>query len=293
MQKRISKGEAVFIVVNYIFLFLCVLITLLPFATIIAKSFSDSAAIESGKVFLWPVDFNTQAYKNLISDGQLLRSMKNTVIITVVGTFLNMVFTTIAAYALSKKRLLGGKTIMKLMTFTMIFSGGTIPTFIVVKSLGLMNKYVALWLPGLITVYNLIVMKTFFEQMPESLEEAARIDGAGDILIFFRIVLPLSLATIATITLFYAVAWWNEYFNGMIYISSSAKMPLQVKLRQMIATVGEAQLTETDGDSPDKKLAKDAVQAAAMVISTIPMLCIYPFLQKYFVKGVMVGAVKG
>ena len=118
MQKRISKGEAVFIVVNYIFLFLCVLITLLPFATIIAKSFSDSAAIESGKVFLWPVDFNTQAYKNLISDGQLLRSMKNTVIITVVGTFLNMVFTTTAAYALSKKRLLGGKTIMKLMTFT-------------------------------------------------------------------------------------------------------------------------------------------------------------------------------
>lgn len=182
---------------------------------------------------------------------------------------------------------------MKLMTFTMIFSGGTIPSFIVVKSLGLMNKYGALWLPGLITVYNLIVMKTFFEQMPESLEEAARIDGAGDILIFFRIVLPLSLATIATITLFYAVAWWNEYFNGMIYISSSAKMPLQVKLRQMIATVGEAQLTETDGDSPDKKLAKDAVQAAAMVISTIPMLCIYPFLQKYFVKGVMVGAVKG
>ncbi|UKI35201.1 MAG: hypothetical protein L6V93_13320 [Clostridiales bacterium] len=125
------------------------------------------------------------------------------------------------------------------------------------------------------------------------MEEAARIDGAGDILIFFRIVLPSRLRQSQQLRFFYAVAWWNEYFNGMIYVSSSAKMPLQVKLRQMIATVGEAQLTETDGDSPDKKLAKDAVQAAAMVISTIPMLCIYPFLQKYFVKGVMVGAVKG
>ncbi|MCI5969676.1 MAG: carbohydrate ABC transporter permease [Clostridia bacterium] len=293
MQKRISRGEAVFNVVNYIFLAFCVIITLLPFVTIIAKSFSDTVAIESGKVFLWPVDFNTKAYKNLIADGQLLRSMKNTVIITVVGTVLNMIFTTTAAYALSKKRLLGGKFIMKMMTFTMIFSGGTIPHFIVVKSLGLMNTYGALWLPGLITVYNLIVMKSFFEQLPESLEEAARIDGANDLLIFFKIVLPLSLATIATITLFYAVSWWNEYFNGMIYISSSSKMPLQVKLRQMIATVGQVNLTETDGETMDKKLAKDAVQAAAMVISTIPMLCIYPFLQKYFVKGVMVGAVKG
>jgi len=200
----------VFNVINYIYLALCVMVTLLPFATIIAKSFSDTVAIESGEVFLWPVDFNVQAYKNLITDGQLLRSMKNTVIITIIGTCLNMIFTTTAAYALSKKRLLGGKLIMKLMTFTMIFSGGTIPHFIVVKSLGLMNTYGALWLPGLITVYNLIVMKTFFEQLPESLEEAARIDGANDLLIFFKIVLPLSLATIATITLFYAVAWWNE-----------------------------------------------------------------------------------
>jgi len=200
----------VFNVINYIYLALCVMVTLLPFATIIAKSFSDTVAIESGEVFLWPVDFNIQAYKNLITDGQLLRSMKNTVIITIIGTCLNMIFTTTAAYALSKKRLLGGKLIMKLMTFTMIFSGGTIPHFIVVKSLGLMNTYGALWLPGLITVYNLIVMKTFFEQLPESLEEAARIDGANDLLIFFKIVLPLSLATIATITLFYAVAWWNE-----------------------------------------------------------------------------------
>ncbi|MBE7038408.1 MAG: carbohydrate ABC transporter permease [Ruminococcaceae bacterium] len=210
MQKRISRGEMVFNVINYIYLALCVMVTLLPFATIIAKSFSDTVAIESGEVFLWPVDFNIQAYKNLITDGQLLRSMKNTVIITIIGTCLNMIFTTTAAYALSKKRLLGGKLIMKLMTFTMIFSGGTIPHFIVVKSLGLMNTYGALWLPGLITVYNLIVMKTFFEQLPESLEEAARIDGANDLLIFFKIVLPLSLATIATITLFYAVAWWNE-----------------------------------------------------------------------------------
>lgn len=293
MLKRISKGEAIFNVVNYIILAICVLVTLLPFAMILAKSLSSSVAIESGKVFLWPVDFNVQAYKNLIADGQLLRSMKNTVFITIIGTMLNMIFTTTAAYALSKKRLMGGKFIMKMMTFTMIFSGGTIPHFIVVKSLGLMDTYGSLWLPGLITVYNLIVMRTFFEQLPDSLEEAAKIDGANDLIIFFRIVLPLSLATLATITLFYAVSWWNEYFNGMIYISTSDKMPLQVKLRQMISTVGQVQLTESDGESAKEKLAKDAVQAAAMVISTVPILCIYPFLQKHFVKGVMVGAVKG
>ncbi|MEE1225101.1 MAG: carbohydrate ABC transporter permease, partial [Clostridia bacterium] len=280
-------------VVNYIILAICVLVTLLPFAMILAKSLSSSVAIESGKVFLWPVDFNVQAYKNLIADGQLLRSMKNTVFITIIGTMLNMIFTTTAAYALSKKRLMGGKFIMKMMTFTMIFSGGTIPHFIVVKSLGLMDTYGSLWLPGLITVYNLIVMRTFFEQLPDSLEEAAKIDGANDLIIFFQIVLPLSLATLATITLFYAVSWWNEYFNGMIYISTSDKMPLQVKLRQMISTVGQVQLTESDGESAKEKLAKDAVQAAAMVISTVPILCIYPFLQKHFVKGVMVGAVKG
>ena len=136
-------------------------------------------------------------------------------------------------------------------------------------------------------------MRTFFEQLPDSLEEAAKIDGANDLIIFFQIVLPLSLATLATITLFYAVSWWNEYFNGMIYISTSDKMPLQVKLRQMISTVGQVQLTESDGESAKDRLAKDAVQAAAMVISTVPILCIYPFLQKHFVKGVMVGAVKG
>ena len=293
MLKRISKGEAIFNVVNYIILAICVLVTLLPFAMILAKSLSSSVAIESGKVFLWPVDFNVQAYKNLIADGQLLRSMKNTVFITIIGTMLNMIFTTTAAYALSKKRLMGGKFIMKMMTFTMIFSGGTIPHFIVVKSLGLMDTYGSLWLPGLITVYNLIVMRTFFEQLPDSLEEAAKIDGAHDLIIFFQIVLPLSLATLATITLFYAVSWWNEYFNGMIYISTSDKMPLQVKLRQMISTVGQVQLTESDGESAKDRLAKDAVQAAAMVISTVPILCIYPFLQKHFVKGVMVGAVKG
>lgn len=230
MLKRISKGEAAFHIFNYIFLGFCVLITLFPFATIIAKSFSSTEAIESGKVFLLPVDFNLSAYKNMLDDGQLLHSMFNSVIVTVVGTCLNMIFTTTAAYALSKKRLHGRNIIMKLMVFTMMFSGGTIPHFILVQSLGLMNSYWALWLPGLITIYNLIVMKTFFEGLPESLEEAARIDGASELMIFFRIILPLSMASLATIALFYAVSWWNEYFSGMIYIHKSSLMPMQVKL---------------------------------------------------------------
>lgn len=293
MLKRTTGGEAAFYIINYIFLGICVIITLVPFATIIAKSFSSSEAIESGKVFLMPVEPNIRAYKNLIADGQLLHSMKNSIVIMTVGTMLNIFFTTLAAYALSKKRLAGGTFVMKLMTFTMIFSGGTIPNFILVRSLGLMDTYGALWLPGLIAVYNLIVMKTSFSQLPESLEEAAKIDGASDPVIFFKIMLPLSLATIATIALFYAVQWWNEYMTGMIYINTSSKMPLQVKLRQMIVSATQTNLTEGDGETSKEKLAAEAVQAAAMVISTIPMLCIYPFLQKYFVKGVMIGAVKG
>lgn len=293
MLQRTSLGEKIFYIINYIFLAFCMFVTIFPLLSILAKSLSSTRAIESGEVFLWPVETNLKAYQSLISDGQLLRSMWNTVVITLIGTALNMLFTTMGAYVLSKKRLVGGKFLLRMVVFTMMFSGGVIPNFLLVKSLGMINTYGALWLPGLVQVYNLIVMRTFFMGLPDSLEEAAKIDGAGDITVFVKIVLPLSLASLATVSLFYAVSWWNEYFNGMIYISKSTLMPLQVKLRQMITAVDSSLLQEGMNEDMSEKLAEDAIQAAAMIISTVPMLCVYPFLQKYFVKGVMIGAVKG
>ena len=293
MFKRMTNGEKIFHTINYLFLAVCMFVTVFPLISIVAKSFSSVRAIESGEVFLLPVETNVKAYKSLIGGGQLLRSMKNTVFITLIGTALNMVMTTMGAYVLSKKRLIGSTFFLRMVVFTMMFTGGTIPNFILVKLLNLINTYFALWLPGLIQVYNLIVMRTFFMGLPDSLEEAAKIDGAGDISIFIKIILPLSLASLATIALFYAVSWWNEYFNGMIYISKSTLMPLQVKLKQMIESVDSSLLGEGMNEDMNERLSDDAIQAAAMVVSTVPMLCVYPFLQKYFVKGVMIGAVKG
>ena len=293
-MKRITTGERIFNIINYIVLALCVCITLFPLISILAKSLSSTRAIESGEVFLVPVETNVKAYKALVKDGQLFRAMGNTVIVTLVGTLLNMIMTTLGAYVLSKKDLIGGKFFLRMIVFTMMFSGGVVPNFILVRSLGLVNTYGALWFPGLIQVYNMIVMRTFFMGLPDSLSEAARIDGASEFAVFTKIILPLSLASLATVALFYAVYWWNEYFNGMIYINDSLKMPLQVKLKSMIAQVDSSLLQEGVNEAAEQEtISESSIQAAAMVISVVPMLCVYPFLQKYFVKGVMVGAVKG
>ena len=293
-MKRITTGERIFNIINYIVLALCVCITLFPLISILAKSLSSTRAIESGEVFLIPVETNVKAYKALVKDGQLFRAMGNTVIVTLVGTLLNMIMTTLGAYVLSKKDLIGGKFFLRMIVFTMMFSGGVVPNFILVRSLGLVNTYGALWFPGLIQVYNMIVMRTFFMGLPDSLSEAARIDGASEFAVFTKIILPLSLASLATVALFYAVYWWNEYFNGMIYINDSMKMPLQVKLKSMITQVDSSLLQEGVNEAAEQEtISESSIQAAAMVISVVPMLCVYPFLQKYFVKGVMVGAVKG
>jgi len=233
MGKRQALSETVFYFLNYLFLILCSIVTLFPFINVLATSFSSSRAILSGEVFIWPVDFTIQAYKNLLEDGQLLKALKNTVVITIIGTAINMIGTIMAAYPLSKKRLAGRKLFLSIMVFTMLFSGGLIPSFIVVKTLGLMNTYGALWFPAIVSVYNMIIMKTFFEGIPESLEEAAAIDGANDVYILLRIVLPLSLPVIATLALFYAVGWWNNYYNVIIFITKSNLMPLTVKLMSL------------------------------------------------------------
>jgi putative aldouronate transport system permease protein len=221
--------------------------------------------------------------------------MKNTVLLTVVGTALCMISTILCAYALSKKRLMGRSFVMGLIVFTMMFGGGMIPSFLLIRSLGLMDSYWALWLGGLQSTYNMIVLRTFFQTIPDSLEEAAQIDGANDPYILARIVLPLSGAALATITLFYAVGWWNTYFNAMMYITSSPKQTLMVKLRQMLdamqvlAAQAEGGVSEGAGMT---NIAGETFKAATILVSMLPIMCVYPFLQKYFTKGVMIGSVK-
>ena len=280
---------------NYIFLGIMSLFTLYPFLYEIAASFSSSRAITAGEVFFWPVEFNTEAYKRLLEDGQLLHAMVNTVIVTAVGTLLNMVMTVLAAYPLSRKRLVGRGPLLMFITFTMIYISGIIPNFILIKSLGLMDSYFALWMPALISTYNMFVMKSFMEGLPDEIEESASIDGAGNWLILVRIMLPLCKPILAALSLFYAVSWWNSYFNVMLYITSADLQTLMLKLYQMIKQVDQSLLNSGGGSegASSVMLTPEGIKAASVVIAITPVLCVYPFLQKHFVKGVLIGSVKG
>ncbi|THF76958.1 carbohydrate ABC transporter permease [Cohnella fermenti] len=287
-----SRSAGLFHWINNLLLALCAAATVFPFLNLIAVSFSGSRAISAGEVLLWPIDLNTDAYRNLIDDGQLLVAMKNTIQLTVMGTLLNMAFTILAAYPLSKPRLRGRGYMLQAVLFTMLFGGGMIPHFLLVNSLGLVNTYWALWLPALVSVYNMFVMKSFFEGLPSELEESAAIDGANEWVTLLRIILPLSMPVIAALTLFYAVGWWNSYMNVLIYIRSTDKMSLMVKLYQMIDLVSPEMLRSGEGVS-ERTITPEGIRAAAIVLAVLPIMAVYPLLQKHFVKGVLLGSVKG
>ncbi|MEK4330020.1 carbohydrate ABC transporter permease [Paenibacillus sp. FSL R7-0297] len=299
MMKRMMKDASPLALagslLNYLLLGLLSLLTLYPFWYEISASFSSSRAITAGEVYFWPVEFNVQAYRRLLEDGQLLHAMGNTVIVTLVGTALNILMTILAAYPLSRKRLYGRGPILLFITFTMIFISGIIPNFILIKNLGMMDSYLALWLPGLISTYNMFVMKSFMEGLPEEIEESASIDGAGNWRILIQIMLPLCKPIIAALSLFYAVGWWNSYFNVMLYINSSKLQTLMLKLYQMIKQVDESLLNSGGGSEGATAviLTPEGIKAASVVIAILPILCVYPFLQKHFVKGVLIGSVKG
>ena len=296
VRNRVRKtpGEIAFTIFIYIFITAFTICCLYQFINVIATSFSSSRAVSSGEVNLIPVEFNLDAYDQLLLDGQIFRAIKNTIILTVFGTLINLAATTLAAYTLSKKRLMGRNFFIGMIVFTMLFSGGMIPDFILMKFLNLIDSYTGLWLQSLISTYNMIVMKTFFEALPVSLEEAASIDGANDATILFRIILPLSVPIMATMVLFYAVGWWNSYMGPMLYLSSTAKYPLMLTLKQMLDTAQQINIAENSGEGlTQTTIAPETFKAATIVVSTLPIICVYPFLQKYFVKGVMVGSVKG
>ena len=289
---RMSLGERIFMVIVYLVITIFTVCAFYPFLYELAVSFSSSQAVGSGEVVLLPKGVNLEAYKQLLLDGQIVASMKNTIILTVVGTFLNLTATTLTAYALSKKRLCGRKFFLAMIVFTMLFSGGMIPNFVLIKSLKLMNTYSGLWFMGLISTYNMIVMKTFFEETPESLSEAASIDGASEPKILMKVILPVSKPVLATMVLFYAVGWWNSYFNPMMYLSSPSKLPMMVKLKQMLDTAKMIEVSAAEGIG-QIIVAAETLKAASIIVTILPIICVYPFLQKYFVKGVMVGSIKG
>lgn len=288
---RESKQYKIFKVFNVSILIIIVFCTLYPFVNVIAQSFSSEAYINAGKVTLFPRGFNIDTYKTIAQDSMFWINYKNTVVYTVVGTAISMFLTTIFAYALSKKRLVGRKFLTFFAVFTMFFNGGLVPNYVLINSLGFGNSIWAIVIPGAISVYNMLIMKSFFENMPEELEEAASIDGLNTYGILLKIVLPLSKAVIATMILFYAVGHWNSWFPAFLYLDQKELFPVTMYLRNMIAGVTGA--TSAGASSADNLTQISAnIKSVTMVLTILPILTIYPFVQKYFVSGVMLGSVK-
>jgi putative aldouronate transport system permease protein len=288
-----SLGSRLFDLLNYTFLGLFGLATVLPFIYVVAGSFTSPQEFITRKLVLFPHEFSLEGYKYIFSTDVLMTSLGVTVFITIAGTAINLLFTCLMAYPLARKDLDGRKIIMLGVVFSMLFSGGMIPTFLVVKSVGMINTYWSLLLPGAISAFNLIVLKNFFQQLPEGLEESAKIDGCNDLRILWQIVLPLSLPAIATFSLFYAVNHWNAFFQAVLYINDSYKWPIQVWLRQIVILssggLGDSATFDSSYIVPPGQIIKMSV----IVISTLPILCVYPFLQKHFAKGALIGSVKG
>lgn len=288
MMKRISRGDRIFLGVNYTLIFSMILVTLYPIILVVSSSLSLPEAVVRGEVWLFPKGFTLDAYKAVVADKEIWGSYYNTVWYVVVGTSINIFMTVLMAYPLSRKLFKPRRIVMLLVTFTMFFSGGLIPHYLVVQKLGLVDTRWALVIPAAISTYNLILVRTFFENIPEELHEAAKIDGSSEGVSFLRIVLPLSKPILAVMVLYYAVAHWNSYFNALIYLNNSKLYPLQMILRKILIQLDVSDMTnDTAGE-----LIGETVRYASIIVSTVPILCLYPFLQKYFVKGVMIGAIK-
>ncbi len=287
-KKKITVGK----VINYILLVVLAFVCLYPFLNVIAYSLSGYNAVLSGRVTFYPIDFTLSAYQQILGKTQIWNSMRTTVLVTVLGTALSLILTIFASYALSRSDLPGRKFLTGLILFTMYFGGGMIPTFLVVKGVGLYDTLGALFIPQAVNVFNFIVMRTFFRNLPESLEEAARIDGASYMQVLIKIVLPLSLPIIATIGLFYAVGYWNTYFDALLYIQDPNKYTLQLRLRSLLFGE-ELNNSGVNLEGLGTQVMTQSLKMATVAVSTIPIRIVYPWLQKYFVKGVMVGSVKG
>lgn len=290
---RDSRGYRWFTWINGTLLVLFSALMLYPFITVLAQSFSGAGAIKAGLVSVWPVDFNLDTYRAVAQNDIFWRNYRNTVVYTVVGTTIAMVLTTVFAFVLSKKHLRGRTLLIGIAVFTMFFNGGLIPNYVLISTLGMKNTMWALVLPGAISVFNLLVMKSFFENLPVELEEAAQIDGLGWFGIFGRIVLPLSKAVIATMVLFYSVAIWNDWFPAFLYLDKQELFPVTLFLRNLVAGASSSASEGAAAAGSTTAAISANIQAVTMILTIIPILCVYPFVQRYFVSGMMLGSVKG
>jgi len=290
-----SRSDRVFYTTVNVVMFVVLLIVLIPLINVVASSFSSGRAIQGGRVFLWPVEPSLQGYRTVFAYKTVVSGYLNSIQYMVIGTVLNVAITLLCAYPLARRTLPFRNFFMFLFTFTMYFGGGLIPSYLQVKSLGLLNTMWALILPGVLSVYNMIITRTFIQNsIPHEMLEAAQIDGCSDIRFFFTMVLPLSKAIVAVITLYYAVGHWNSWFSAFLYLNDRDLYPLQLILRDILV-VSQIDLTLIDDpELIDQMLGlADLLKYSLIVIATLPMMCIYPFVQKFFIKGVMIGSIKG
>ena len=289
---QISLSSRIFDTINYVFLFLLCILMIYPLWYVLCCSFSDPAQLmrHSG-ILLWPLDFSFAGYEKVLNYKQLWNSYLVTIFVVIAGTGMNMFFSILFAFVLSRRGMMWHKLITGLAVFTMYFSGGMIPTYLVVKGVGLYDTVWAMIIPGLISTYNCIILRTAFYGIPDSLEESAKIDGAGDLRVLFTICVPLIVPSIATVALFYAVGHWNSWSAALLYIRDEDLMPLQMVLRALLIQ-GEA-IEVTGGQDLQTELNNMLLKYVVIVVSTVPILCVYPFIQRFFTKGVMIGAVKG
>lgn len=289
---RQSTGEIIFEWMIILALIVICIIVLYPLILVISSSFSDPVVVMAGEVSLLPVKPTLSTYRMIFKNSEIWRSYMNTIIYTVVGTTINLIMTSLAAYPLSRRDFYGNGIFTGIFVFTMFFGGGMIPTYLLIKDLKLLDTMWALVIPGAVSTWNMIIMRTFFRNsIPVEMQEAAFIDGANDLGVFWRIVLPLSTPIIAVMALFYGVGHWNSWFPALLYISDRKKYPLQIILREILIQSNTQEMS--GGAISDQEMIGESIKYATMVVATLPILCLYPFLQKYFVKGVMIGAIKG
>ena len=289
----LTGGERTFETINLIVLILIGALMLFPFLNMAAKSFSSENAILTGKVLFWPVGFQTGTYKYVIRQAQFWNSFKVSVMITLMGTAGAMIISCLTAYTLSKTWLYGRKPLLLLFVFTMLFGGGMVPSYLLMRSLGLINTIWVLFVPAMLSVYNMILLKNFFEDIPDSIEESAELDGAGSLRTLVSVVLPMSLPAMATIGLFYAVGYWDNYMSGLMYITDPKLRSLQQYLYVLVTEAVTVNENMSMDALENAALNSEAIRAATIMLACVPIMCVYPFLQKYFVKGMRVGSVKG
>lgn len=293
MVGRLKRKTAGDYFITILMVLIC-FVALYPIWYTVVISFNSSEDTLRGGVYFWPREFSLQSYKTVFQDKSIITAFGVTILRTLIGTVVSVFFTAMVAYALSKKQIMGNRVYIIIGTITMFFGGGLIPTFVVFKNLGLYNNFLVYIIPSMFNFYNMIIMMSSFRELPVALEESAKLDGANDLLIFIRIVIPLSMPVIATIALFNGVWQWNDYFTGVMYINNAELQPIQTFLYRIIASASASKtVVSLPAGINAQQVSSQSVRLATMVVTTLPIVCVYPFLQKYFVKGMLIGSVKG